>query len=744
MSATISFKDDPRVAAYSVWIADDVAQGITHAGEDLHLGLYLTTRLDRRGQPALVPEDVNVVIGALRTALIEHAATHGLFLIDQAGGINESISQPEAIWAALQEEKGYAFSIIYPQQVAKLMPFRDLFWSNADELDALIAGDHGLHSMHIEGQPRAQLDGAPLHLLEQVRRDFAQFTSQRNYEVRVAVARHLGPQLSPQLDRGVPDCGASPAQLPADAPIYDGRGVIVGAVDYGCDFMHPNFRRLGGATRLLKLWDQNQAKNGPWWGRVIERTEIDQAIAEVSAPDYVAPTYVAADDAPYHELRYHPHDNYYTDDVGDGAHGTFVLDVAGGNGRATRLEKAYRPGVATRADLMFVQARKPIKIGGRRIFDPWSVVSGAAAIFVWADELGQPAVVNVSLNGTQGPHDGVSYFDQVLDWLCAQNGRVIVVGAGNFYEDRTHARSSVVDGSMTWLTWRFSVNDKSQNEMEIWYETANNAHLSVWLTPPWDATSRIDVKPGKTRKIWRKGRLVGTVSNLDDDPYSIGPAPSDRRLILLNLKPHVGVDEPKADEDWRIGLQVTDFAGVPLNGTNVEIAFNAWISRDDEGQSHFADGCADANLTLGTLACFRQAIVVGAYALVADKRTACHFSSAGQTRDNRPVPHVAALGQRVWAARSLGFRVRYPGTNTPWRTSAVRVMDGTSVAAPFVAGTVALMLQKNSGLYAADIKDILISCARPYSAGIAFSAQDWNSQIGYGLVSAAKALAQVP
>lgn len=32
-----------------------------------------------------------------------------------------------------------------------------------------------------------------------------------------------------------------------------GRGVVVGAIDWGCDFAHPAFRREDGGTRLLAL-----------------------------------------------------------------------------------------------------------------------------------------------------------------------------------------------------------------------------------------------------------------------------------------------------------------------------------------------------------------------------------------------------------------------------------------------------------------------------------------------------------
>ena len=39
-------------------------------------------------------------------------------------------------------------------------------------------------------------------------------------------------------------------------PGATGRGVLVAALDWGCDFAHPSFRRADGTTRLIAMWDQ--------------------------------------------------------------------------------------------------------------------------------------------------------------------------------------------------------------------------------------------------------------------------------------------------------------------------------------------------------------------------------------------------------------------------------------------------------------------------------------------------------
>ncbi|HET9514217.1 MAG TPA: hypothetical protein VFO95_09815, partial [Gemmatimonadales bacterium] len=80
-----------------------------------------------------------------------------------------------------------------------------------------------------------------------------------------------------------------PAWLPET-----GRGVVVGVIDWGFDFAHPNFRNPDGSTRALALWDQSAPGPGPLpygYGRVFQREEINRALR--------------ADD-PYTTLGYHP------------------------------------------------------------------------------------------------------------------------------------------------------------------------------------------------------------------------------------------------------------------------------------------------------------------------------------------------------------------------------------------------------------------------------------------------------
>ena len=137
----------------------------------------------------------------------------------------------------------------------------------------------------------------------------------------------------------------------------------------------------------------------------------------------------------------------------------------------------------------------------------------------------------------------------------------------------------------------------------------------------------------------------------------------------------------------------------------------------------------------GAIAFDGETIVVASY----DAHTAALplsvFSSAGPTRDGREKPELCAPGHAVVAARSRS------------RTGTTQ-KSGTSMAAPAVAGAVALMLSearaRNKSLTSSNIRDILRKSARqhPQQGGAL-----WNPRTGIGRVgvrAALEAIAALP
>lgn len=96
-----------------------------------------------------------------------------------------------------------------------------------------------------------------------------------------------------------------------------GEGVLVALLDSGVDYAHPDFRNEDGTTRIVTLWDQTIPGRPPEGYRIgTEYTaqEIDEALtAETEAQRYAL--------VPSRDIS---------------GHGTRVLGIAAGNGRAQR------------------------------------------------------------------------------------------------------------------------------------------------------------------------------------------------------------------------------------------------------------------------------------------------------------------------------------------------------------------------------------------------------------------------
>ena len=61
-----------------------------------------------------------------------------------------------------------------------------------------------------------------------------------------------------------------------------GEGILVGVVDSGVDYFHPDFRNEDGSSRILKLWDQSIPGNPPEGyirGTEYTKDKIDEALA---------------------------------------------------------------------------------------------------------------------------------------------------------------------------------------------------------------------------------------------------------------------------------------------------------------------------------------------------------------------------------------------------------------------------------------------------------------------------------
>ncbi|MEP6702823.1 MAG: S8 family serine peptidase, partial [Betaproteobacteria bacterium] len=465
-----------------------------------------------------------------------------------------------------------------------------------------------------------------------------------------------------------------------------GRDIVIGVIDDGCAFAHPDFLQpTTRATRVLTLWDQTPASannddiTAGWtevqdfgYGRELRNGAIDAALARHSSEQRVD------EDAVYDELR------YAVGTPGERAtHGTKVMGIAAGNGSSLM----GWPGVAPAADIIFVQL-PPTAIRLTPKLLSTHIVDGAAYIFKRARELNKKAaVVNISYGGNSGPHDGTSAWEMALDELLAVDDRAIVVSAGNGFAANCHAGGKLKAGQERALRWILKPDDATGNDLEIWY--GGDAEFHVWLTPPDGSAELGPFTFGANTNLLHAadGQLLGSIEHVKHDPNngdnSIMIALGPTALSPDPSAPAVKAPRAKAPAGtWIVRLR---------NVGNKSAEYHGWIQRDDVGregarqQSRFDADDADSHCTLADFATGNLTISAGAFNVATGEIST--YSASGPTRASagrprRPKPDICAPAEEL----ATGGGVLTTGS----RQAPPRRMNGTSAAAPHVAGVVAL------------------------------------------------------
>jgi subtilisin family serine protease len=477
---------------------------------------------------------------------------------------------------------------------------------------------------------------------------------------------------------------------------HDGAGVIVGVVDSVLDIYHPDFRTAANATRVLFLWDQNLTPLGGEAGPPVDPAlpgflvggttygvEYNQATINTQLTTFTTAT-------AYTTVRH---------GVGAvGAHGTHVTGIAAGNGLA---QASTFVGAAPAADIIFVaQGGSDSKLP---FGDSAGMADAFAYIFARASQLGKACVINMSASDNQGPHDGQLLGEQFLDNLLLTPGRAITLSAGNSNGTSAHAAGKVPGGGTANLVLNYAAGATSSDDVEIWYD--GHDRFDVTVTVP---TGAAIVVPAGTAAsgTMPNGVQVQVASTLND------PRNGDNLISIIFSVPATKTIPPGNTTIALTGTTV-------INGN-----FQAWVDRNNRFISAFqAPFLQEGTLTLGVPATARRPITVGNHDKAGPPPAIQGASGRGPTRDGRIKPEIATVGTNVTSTRS-----RNMGTGTP---GAFYIgMTGTSMSAPLVAGTCALLFQcRGAGATWAHLKQILENTAA--TAGIGTIP---NNSFGFGFM----------
>ena len=203
---------------------------------------------------------------------------------------------------------------------------------------------------------------------------------------------------------------------------YSGKGIVVGVCDIGIDTRHPNFLTSDLSECRIR--------------KVVQYRELLGLRKELNTPQEIY--------------------DWETDDSDDW-HATHVTGIAAGAYGAKDGEGYYS--IAYDADIVFTASQ----------LSDVGLLAGVEDIIEYAQSVGKPAVINLSMGNYLGPHDGSSLFTRYLD-LCAEDA-IICLSAGNEGKG-TQARSMSFDFSENKPMVEVKVNDWAgldfTGEAEVW------------------------------------------------------------------------------------------------------------------------------------------------------------------------------------------------------------------------------------------------------------------------------------
>lgn len=468
------------------------------------------------------------------------------------------------------------------------------------------------------------------------------------------------------LDKSVRDIGAQTVWnllKDSDGRNITGAGVIIGFVDTGIDVGHPDFTFPNGTTKILYVWDQTTPGRSPTgYDYGFECTSTD--IQSGACPE-----------------------------IDTFGHGTHVAGIAASSGRAT----GNYIGVAPGASIIFVKSGYPICNGSSWNFDDAHILDGINYILNKAQQLGRRAVISLSLGGNIGGHDGTDVLEQALDSIV-RDGTPVVVAAGNQAQDQIHIRGQFSEQNPV----TFNIEAKPQTndlQIDIWHSIQDEINATLVSPEGHNYSSQTS---GVTSTVIGNLTVSMTATNMGWETYFEVSSPialptTGWKVLLTPMK----IQSSGIWDSWLDSASCSYPAAIFIPGKGYMI---------------------DPNDTIGIPGTAHNVLTVGAYVTKttwkgSDGRAygsvayqigqIAPFSSLGPTRDNRTKPDIVAPGMFIASARSSQIT---SGNSDPDRFH--RVLAGTSMAAPHVAGLIALMLQYSPGLSALQITDILRGSAR--------------------------------
>ncbi|MCR1950997.1 S8 family serine peptidase [Clostridium sp. DSM 100503] len=463
----------------------------------------------------------------------------------------------------------------------------------------------------------------------------------------------------------------------------NGRGVVVGIVDTGIDYLNNEFMREDETTRILRIWDQSLNGESDIYGAKLgveyNSDQINQAIqANKRGED------------PYAIVK-------TKDDIG---HGTMVASLAGARGINPEVM-----GAAPDCDFAIVKLKQApsvildyagVSTPGTGRYATVEVLLAVRYLSRLASDIKRPMVICVPLGSNTGAHDGTNAIEIIMANTSSQLAVACVTGTGNEGDTDTHTEGKFdKPGQIKNIEIRIGKGQKDLN-FQIYIQQPDKVSLGV-VSPSGEVVEKLTVRLNKVENIsfvYEGTRM--RISYIYPDPVT------GDEIISVEAR---GLKEGI----WQFRL----YGDYIVDGR-----YWSWLPQRSllDPDTKFLSPSQYTTLTVpGTS---RGAIVAGFYNQ--NNNATVGQSGRGFTRDGRVKPDVAAGG--------INAVVTMPGGGT-------RVVSGSSVSTAITAGCCALIMQwgvvdgNDPNLYATEIRTYLIR-GTSMRVGDIYPNEQW----GYGAV----------
>lgn len=407
-----------------------------------------------------------------------------------------------------------------------------------------------------------------------------------------------------------------------------GQGILIGIVDSGVDIFHPDFRNEDGSSRILYLWDQGipgRPPAGYTRGTEYTKEEIDEALAlgEIEGRRLVPSMDISG-------------------------HGTAVLGIAAGNGRASG---GVNRGVAYESDLLVVK----MGISGENSFPRTTeLMEGIDYLIKQAIEFGKPIAINISFGNNYGSHRGDSLLETYISSAANVGRNVICVGSGNNGNDRIHTSGQLTQGRTESVEMSISPYEVTLN-VQLWKAYADEMDIFLEM-PSGEVLPMLSESIGIQR--YRAGNTELLIYYGKPGPFQV------TQEIYIEFLP---VNTYLDSGIWKIHMY----------GRRIrEGRYDLWLpgGRVLNQLTGFYRSTASETLTIPSTAA--KVITAAAY----DSRLNAYadFSGRGGEYLSYPKPDLAAPGVSIIAPAPDGGYAEF---------------TGTSFAVPFVTGASALLME---------------------------------------------------